>query len=105
MSKREIKEAKEAVAAGVSIPDDLKEKCKDEALQAFSQDLAEDRQEVKSLKKELAHTKLQNKFLTAAVDDLAIQFNDVLTRLENLELNNAKYQVMLTGLYTSTKKG
>ena len=82
----------------VQIDQELKEKCKEEALQAFSGDLQEDRENVESIKKQLHQTQLQNKVLAEVVDNLAVQLKDLNTRMDSVELKNSKYCAMLTGL-------
>ena len=86
------------------ISEDLKKQCKEEALQNFSDEIEDDRKKVERLEAELKVSRFQNQVLSQCMDRFSMQLGDVMGRLDNLELNNSKYAVMLTGLYASHKK-
>ena len=100
--KKDIDELKKK--ENIPITDALREKCKEEALDCFSDKIAEDRKKVLKLELQLEESRRQNKTLTQCLERFTVQMDDVTSRLDNLELNKSKYSVMLTGLYTSEKK-
>ena len=92
------------VTPEVKITDELKQQCKNEALQNFADDLEEDRKRVETVEESVKEVKLQNKITVEVMDNMATQMNGLIARIESLELKNSKYCATLTGLYANGKK-
>ena len=88
----------------VNISQDLKDQCKQEALQCFSDDIEENGKKIEKLEGELQQVHLHNKILTEVADNMAIQMQDINARIDSLEIKNSRSSITLTGLYVSEKK-
>ena len=91
-------------AKDIEIPEELKEQCKDAALQCFADDLQEGSNKVEKLQKDLKAAEMKNRILTEVVQQYDVRMSEIENRLNNLEINNTKKMVILTGLYASEDK-
>ena len=100
--RKEISEAVEQKQ--MQIPEDLKQQCKEEALQNFADDLECDRQTVSEIKQQLKHSQLKNKVMASVIDNLEMQVADLTARVENVEISNSRNYVTISGLVAPDKK-
>ena len=78
--------------------------CINQVLNQVDHKLNKDREEVKSLKEELLHEKKKNSVLVDTVNRMHVSMEDLTQRINNIELNNARKAVIITGLETRNKK-
>ena len=62
-------------------------------------------EDYQKIQRELTMTKIKNRALNSAVQVMWEEMEDMAARLSKLELNEARRAVVITGLYTSDKKG
>ena len=99
--RKDMNELKNSTATGVS--QNVVEQCRDDLSKSLDLSLAQDREEVKKLKDDLKLFKFRNRTLTNVVEHMAVEISDLKNRLENVELNNCRNAVSLTGLYLNSK--
>ena len=73
-------------------------------IESVSSHTKEDQQDVDKIEEDLKHFKHRNRTLTNVVERMATEIDELRGRLENVELNNAKKGISLSGLEIATKK-
>ena len=86
------------------IPQDLQQQCKDAALQNFSDELEADRKRVQALEKSLYNSQLQNKVMASVIDNMSMQIMDLTSRMDNIEVSNARNNITIIGLQAPDDK-
>ena len=89
-----------------SISHKVMQRCEEQLLQKVDEtvDRKLESAEVAKLKQDLRHFKFRNRALTNVVDSLSTEVMELKSRMENVELNNMKTAVSITGLEINDKK-
>ena len=82
----------------------IKEECVKHAVETVSHDISLQSSKVREIEKKLAQCMQQNEILSEVVDRMHTQYMDVVQRLDNLEINNAKLSISISGLQVSGRK-
>ena len=81
--------------------DEVIAKCADEIKERVKTDLERENTKLRS---DVSHLKFRNQALTSVVDRLFVEMSDIKQKLENVEMNNARKTVSISGLHVSDRK-
>ena len=97
----ELKEARDQ--SQKEVQEEVLQKCQEAAKETVSSEL--DKLNIPKLTKELLHYRHKTDVLTQICDSMMLEIKDLTQKVENLEVNNAKKSVIITGLsIRGTKK-
>ena len=77
---------------------EMKKSCKQKAVEAAETAVKAEVRKIKTIEHEVAYWRLKSDTLTDVCNRMAVEMADMLTRIENLELNNSKSMLLLSGL-------
>ena len=102
--KREIKEDIQKVHTEVQsyknqVSAQITEQCKGDVMQHVNHEIQQHVTTIKELKQDVAHYKSKTSILTDVVNNMSLQMDELKSKMEGLELSNAKKSVSISGLY------
>ena len=78
---------------------DLKKDCVENAVSQVTEHFSDEIKQLNKCQKEVAYWKLKSDTLTDVCQRMSMEIEDLTTRVENLELTNAKRMVIISGLF------
>ena len=95
---------KKQIAGNSKVNSNLKETCIEESSKAANEIVQHETMEVKQLKYELASYKHKTEILTDIVHRMHIEQEDLIARVENLEMSGSKKSIAISGMTIEGKK-
>ena len=96
--KADLEEVKKQIVS------ETKHECLEQVSKGIDLELEKERSKVKKLEKQVKHDQHQIKIISQSLDRCENVIFDLSQKVENLELNNAKKAIIVTGLYTHGRK-
>ena len=88
----------------VEVSHDLNLNVKEQIEECVNNIVEEQQKQLIKTKADLNHYKLRNRALTNTVDRMSIELTDLKARMDNLELNNSKRLITISGLQVAGRK-
>ena len=76
----------------------------DEKIEQQTEKALQDNEDFLKVKREVAYWKMKAETMSEVCDHMNIEMNDLLTRVENLEINNSKKMVLISGIQIEGEK-
>ena len=99
--KKDNEDLKQSLKSEIS---KLKADCVSDCVKELKKDTTQDTEEFQKMQAEVAYWKIKAETIAEVCNRMSTEITDLTTRVENLEVNNSKKMVIITGLYMENLK-